>query len=84
MLTIRGKKYDLNDEQKAGLRGITDAWLAEAAVMPEPEPDPDRGKKLDNGHTGPYAELSRKYRQKIYDYVISLNIPPVEEDDTTN
>ena len=82
MSTIQGKKYNLTDEQKADIKVIMEAWLAEAKTLQEPY-DPDRGKKLDNGHTGVHAALTRKYRQKIIDYLESHNVKPVEEDSTS-
>ena len=81
--TIRENKYNLNDEQEAGLKVITDAWLAETLITEEPY-NPDRGKFLDNGHTGVEAELKRKYQQKMIDYLESQNVKPVEDKDSTS
>lgn len=55
----------MNEEEKNKIQDLIEEWKREADQIKEVNNQPKKGGLLDNGNSGEYTELTRKYEKLI-------------------
>lgn len=55
----------MNEEEKEKAKDLLQKWLEEANKIKETNNQPSNGARLDNGNSGEYTKLTKKYQKLI-------------------
>lgn len=55
----------MNEEEKKEAKDLLQKWLEEAKRIKETNNQPPNGARLDNGNSGEYTKLTKKYQKLI-------------------
>ena len=55
----------MNEEEKEKAKDLLQKWLKEASKIKDTNNHPSKGGRLDNGNSGEYTQLTKKYQKLI-------------------
>lgn len=55
----------MNEEEREKAKDLLQKWLKEANKIKEANNQPSNGARLDNGNSGEYTKLTKKYQKLI-------------------
>lgn len=55
----------MNEEEKEKVKDLLQKWLEEAKKIKDTNNQPSNGARLDNGNSGMYTKLTKKYQKLI-------------------
>lgn len=55
----------MTKEEKNKVKDLLDAWIEEAKKIKDINNQPENGARLDNGNSGEYTKLTKKYQKLI-------------------
>nr|DAW06474.1 MAG TPA: hypothetical protein [Caudoviricetes sp.] len=55
----------MNEEEKEKVKDLLQKWLEETKKIKDTNRQPSNGARLDNGNSGEYTKLTKKYQKLI-------------------
>ena len=55
----------MSEEEKEKAKDLLEKWLEEASKIKDTNNQPQKGGRLDNGNSGEYTKLTKKYQKLI-------------------